>query len=209
MASQELRERIGYSLGLVPPRIAERIGPVAFAQLRGRFSGLLHPRTDSAGYDDGAWAWFTDPRTNQSHLPRTQREPVVVLPDMRPVETVLHELGHALWASAVVPHQRERVYWDRGCGEVTVRPDQSGLVPPCLAFTGYKSGVFSEQFAEAFAIWLLPPERVHRRGVGPDRFYIETDSVSPWGWRWGNRGLLAFFNELAGWDWDRPPRGLA
>jgi hypothetical protein len=65
------------------------------------------------------------------------------------------------------------------------------------ALTSYKPDLYSEQFSEGLALWLLPKEKLGGRYCnGPERL-META-----------RELLAFFNELVGWPADQAPLAL-
>lgn len=206
-----MAEMIGVALELVPERIIERIGGVRFHEgvVDRSWGGVL----DAAAlpvYRDAGYAFYSCPRVHQLGMPKWRREPVITLPDSGwpSVDTVLHELGHALWYAIVEQLNRERFIWDPGRRAV-VRRVSSGLAPSIVWFTGYKPTNYSEQFAEAFALWLLPPGSPHRRG-GVERFYasLSCETVDDWGVRTDNRRLLAWLNELAGWPGDRPPRAL-
>jgi hypothetical protein len=204
---QATAEMIGEALALVPGRVLERIGGVRFHEgVYGRSWGGVLPDEHLPRYRD--WSFFSSPRVHQAGMLRSRREPTIALQPWADRVTVLHELGHALWYALFEQHKRHRVIWDPGLREVVERCS-TGLLPSIVWFTGYKPGDYQEQFAEAFALWLLPRELPHRRG-GRDRFYVTLDceTVDEWGVRTDNRRLLALFNELAGWPGDLPPRAL-
>jgi hypothetical protein len=210
--TQATRELIGVSLELVPPRVLDRIGGVRFHEgVYGRSWGGVLPDCYVEDYRTRGSSFFSSPQPHQEGMLRAQREPTIALHPWAGVDTVLHELGHALWFAAIEPHRRWRVYWDPGRGRVDVR-EASGLMPAAMPFTDYEARNYMEQFAEAFALWLLPRERPHRRdrGGAVQRFYLASPfwTVDHWGWRLDNRRLLAFLNELAGWPGDRAPCAL-
>lgn len=208
--SQRVAELIGYSLDLVPPRIQDRIGGVRFHEgVYGRAWGGVLPDCYVESYRANRFSFYSCPLVHQGGMVRAQREPTIGLNPVITPGTVLHELGHALWFSILEPHKRWRCFWDPGRARVYTHWS-NGLVPSMLAFTSYNPASALEQFAEAFALWLTPPVSPTRREVDGRAFYkaSRTWTVDHWGRRFDNRQLLAWLNELAGWPWDLPPRGL-
>jgi hypothetical protein len=214
IVSAQTREMIGEALALLPPKIAERLGDVPFFEGDYVFAGVSRDwgdydheyggrrvtgrRRDSAtcfshaqGPADFAHSWISLP------FPKAGYPNVGV---------VLHELGHALANAAIRPHARPlRVY----AGQVSVQVDygSSGMIPPFRSFTSYEPASLHEQFAEAFRIWLSPPELL-RASWEPEQFFIPEREITDFGFRSCNRGLLAFFNELADQPVDLAPLAL-
>jgi hypothetical protein len=72
-------------------------------------------------------------------------------------------------------------------------------LPPVPGITDYKPDIYSEQFCEAAAAWLMPPDLLIGRYRGaPERLWEGE----------GGRHWLAVMNELAGWPSDLPPVSL-
>lgn len=210
----DMRELVGVTLGLVPERVLELIGGVRFHEGFDSplWGGVLRPDLVD-DYRERAAGFYSSPTVHQGNVRKWRREPVVALQLQRgqrsaSLDVALHELGHALWFRIIEPHKRWRVYWRPGDHDVAARVT-SGIVPSMVPFTYYCQDDMCEQFAEAFALWLLPRDRPHRRG-GVERFYAESRSerLDDWGVRIDNRRLLAFFNALAGLPGDLPPVGL-
>ncbi len=215
--TSDCAERVGIALSLIPDRIRGRIGPVDIredhpAHVGVAWGGVVHDEHLDL-FTAGTHAFFSDPAIHQAHLARTRRRPVVWLPRTDlwtpTIATILHELGHALWFAIFEPHRHERVYWDPGQRTVRVA-HVTGLMPSMLALTNYERMCMLEQFAEAFALWLLPVGRDRKAGGDATGLYHRSRdlTVGEDGWRFDNRHLLGLFNELAGWPVDTPPRAL-
>lgn len=209
VVTQDTAEMVSAAHDLLPVRISELVGATPVWEGDVTFGGLWLP---AWGNDDGSarcW-WERDGRSVLSGITLPFR-PHAWWPN---VGTVLHELGHALYNRLIRPHDRERVFWSVGDREVVVRTN-SGIVPSLRQLvslekwekTGNTFDAFGEQFAEAFRIWLSPPTVLYARWE-PGQFYLPAGSLDHWGERSDNRRLLAWFNRLAGLEWDLPPRAL-
>jgi hypothetical protein len=211
--------RIGTAIDLVPPAILERIGPCPFFEGDAVFAGLSADygefeyerdgRRHVMRHRDSASCFYRRERSGRYssavHIPWAGRGYV----GEYLVGVVLHELGHALWNALIKPHVRWRVFWSPGDREVR-HIHSSGLVPSMLPFTSYQPRDIGEQFAEAFAMWLAPGSILEATGVDVSAFYRAQTrwAVDDWGVRTDNRRLLAWLNDLAGWDGDVPPQSL-
>jgi hypothetical protein len=230
--TQDTAERIGRAFELVPPRIRERIGAVDFYEGDAAFAGLTTAHGTFSKADRGelrTWRYSDSAYYSGRHRarPRPKDGPMIVLPQIRcrdrrdypDVYVILHELGHALMYSLVGgargrDRRTTRCFFDGGLGKVVVKTDFCGIFPSQRGFTSYAPDEHREQFAEAFAHWLHPTAHGARtlRPISR-RFYDGPGVLLDYGrrYRCDNRALLAFFNELAGYEGDRKPvmlRGL-
>lgn len=218
MCTQTVAERVGLALDLVPPRIAERVGPLPFFEGDAVFSGFSRDHGEYR-YERHGEQLVGLHREMASCFYRLERNgrfsSAVHVPwagagygGTGLVSATLHEVGHALWNAIVRSHMRWRVFWDPGEREV-LRRESSGLVPSMMPFTSYQPRDMGEQFAEAFRIWLSPRHLLEAYWE-PERFYTASRgwTVDHRGERTDNRRVLAWLNELAGWPGDRAPRAF-
>lgn len=147
ITTQAFAEVIGAGLDLLPPRIRERLEHVAWFTADPLFAGLHDHREVMA---NGGLVAEWPHHVNAEVLPRPadQRRSTVVLPMMVEPTTIVHEAAHALHASI---DWRER--WDE----------------PIVVTTPYGDTNYWEAFAEAFTVWVCPPEILERGWYGPDR----------------------------------------
>lgn len=125
-------EAIGTALRLIPPRILERIGPVDFLTRTNPVFAGLHRYIECGPFTYDQVAHFVWP-LHQSHRPRSDRTPTVVLPVDYAFEpnVIVHELGHAL----------------------DLRLGRAHIANPV---TAYAQTNRDEAFAEAFSAWVVP-----------------------------------------------------
>jgi len=203
VVTADVAEVVAGALELVPEPVLERMGGgLRLFEGCPIFSGLV-ARADFCAH----WLYTLEMIQVDPVKARRRRHPI-------DVGTILHELGHRLqwvwvWGSDF------RAEWG------TVPVAHTGL-PPILALVNLDHsashrGHYSEQFAEAFRLWLSPPQVLRPWDDGaPARFYSASGALEPQNRRndpirydrFDNRYLLGWFNELAGFDLDRPPRAL-
>ena len=120
------REPIGEAFAIIGPRMTDRIGPVRFICADPVFIGLHHftDTGDGRSYRNTAHCCYG------SHIarPADDRLTTVVLPEPPTLDTVVHELGHALDAAL-------------------------GFTHDAVPVTHYAQTDRQEAFAEAFVAW--------------------------------------------------------
>lgn len=224
--TQDTAERIGRALDLIPPRVRDLLGDLHFFEGDPHFAGL-HVHAYGTNYWTGKQVRYRDTAhcsyARYQNLTRAARRTTVCLPqlycgrrDSYPsVAVILHEIGHALQDRlehrGEIPHHRERVIYDPSTPGEVYEWISAGILPPVLTMTDYQPHSHVEQFAEGFMIWLHPTLRFGKHGLAAPQLYRTSPDTwrSPWTRSRGdNRFLLAFFNELAGWPADTPPRAL-